>query len=115
MQLKTGILNEAIGSVSVATSSDEFINLEESSDPPHPDPPHSIDTTNMLDILLNGIDGDKISTINVDTPDDQDNTVAANMLYENELYQLLLENDFKMKMQNTETKAFNYPLSWWKS
>jgi len=33
---------------------------------------------------------------------------------ENEFYQLLLGNDFKMEMRNTETQAYNSPLSWWK-
>ena len=46
-------------------------------------------------------------------PNDQVNTATANMLCENEMYQLLLGNDFKMKMQNIE-KKYNCPLSWWK-
>ena len=104
MQLKTDILKEAI-IVSAVTSSDEPIDLEKSSDPPHPtDTP-----TNMVDILLNGISVDKI------TPDDRHNTATANILCENEMYQLLLGNDFKMKMQNSETKAYNCPLDWWKT
>ena len=104
MQLKTDILKEAI-IVSAVTSSDEPIDLEKSSDPPHPkDMP-----TNMLDILLKGIGGDKM------TPDDQDNTATANILCENEMYQLLLGNDFKMKMQNIETRVYNCPLDWWKT
>jgi len=99
MQLKTDILKEVI-IVSAVTSSDEPIDLEKSSDPPHPtDMP-----TNMLDILFNCIGGDKT------TPDDQDNTATAN-----EIYQLLLGNDFKMKMQNIETKVYNCPLEWWKT
>ncbi len=114
MQLKTDILNEATCSVSVATSSDESINREESSDAPLPDFPLPTDPTNMLDILLNSIGGN-LSTVNDATPDDQDDTATAKMLCENELYQFLLRNDFKMKMQNTEIKAFNCPLSWWKS
>ena len=105
MQLKTDILKEAIDIVSAVTSSDEPIDLEKSSDPPHP----SNTPTNMLDILLNGIGGDKT------TPDDQDNTATANMLCENEMYQLLLGNDFKMKMQNIKTKVYNCPLDWWKT
>jgi hypothetical protein len=104
MQLKTDILKEAIDIVSAVTSSDEPIDLEKSSDPPHP----SNTPTNMLDILLNGIGGDKT------TPDDQDNTATANILYENEMYQLLLGNDFKMKMHNIKTKVYNCPLNWWK-
>ena len=43
--------------------------------------------TNMLDILLNSIGGDKT------TPDDQDITATANMLCENEMYQLFFGND----------------------
>jgi hypothetical protein len=106
MQLKSDILNEIVGSLSVATSSDDPNNLEESSDPLHPIEAPPI---NMLDILLNGIDGDKT------TPKYQVNTATANMLYENETYQLLLGNDFKMKIQNIEKKVCNCPLSWWKS
>jgi hypothetical protein len=77
MQLKSDIFNEAVGSLSVATSSDEPNNLEESSDSLHPikAPPN-----NMLDILLNGIGGDKT------TPNDQVNTANANMLCEKETY-----------------------------
>jgi hypothetical protein len=105
MQLKTDILKEAIDIVSAVTSSDEPIDLEQSSGPPHPtDTP-----TNMLNILLNNISGDET------TPDDQDNTTATNMLCENEMYQLLLQNDFKVKMQNIETKAYNCPLDWWET
>ena len=105
MQLKQDILKEAVDIVSVVTSSDELIDLEKSSDPPHPtDTPN-----NMVDILLNGISVDKI------TPDDQHNTATANILCENEMYQLLLGNDFKMKMQNNETKVYNCPLDWWKT
>jgi len=51
MQLKSDILNEAVGSLSVATSSDDPNNLEESSDPLEAPP------ATMLDILLNGIGG----------------------------------------------------------
>jgi hypothetical protein len=114
MQLKTDILNDTTYCVSVATSPDESINLEESYDPPLPNVPLPTGTTNMLDILLNSIGGN-LSTVNNATPDDQNDTATAKMLCKNELHQLLLGNDFKMKMQNTETKAFNCPLSWWKS
>jgi hypothetical protein len=93
MQLKTDILNEATCSVSVATSSNESINLEKYSDPPLPDFPLSTDTTNMLDKLLNSINGN-LSTVNDATPNDQDDTATAKMLCENEFYQLLLGNDF---------------------
>jgi hypothetical protein len=107
MQLKTDILNEAVNSVSVAVPSDEVIDiLDEPSDPPLPA------DFNMLDALLNNIDENY--TINDATPDDQD-TANANMLCENEMYQLLLGNDFKMKMQNIKTKVYNCPLDWWKT
>ncbi len=106
MQLKQDILKEAVDIVSVVTSSDELIDLEKSSDPPHP----TNTSTNMLDILLNGIGVD-----NTTAPDDQDNSATANILCENQMYQLLLGNDFKMKMQNSETKAYNCPLDWWKT
>jgi hypothetical protein len=76
MQLKTDILNEATCSVSVATSSSESINLEESSDPPLPDFPLPTDTANMLDNLLNSIGGD-LSTVNDATLYDQDDTATA--------------------------------------
>ena len=101
MQLKSDTLNEAVGSL----SSDDPNNLEESSDPLHPieAPP-----ANMLDILLNGIGS-------ITTPNDQVNTATANQVCENEMYQLLLGNDFKMNMQNIEKTAYNCPLSWWKS
>jgi hypothetical protein len=79
----------------------ESIDLEESLDPPHPDPPHPPATTNMLDILLNSIND---GTINAAIPD-QDGTLRINC--ENELYQLLFGNDFKMKTQNIETKIYN--------
>ena len=105
MQLKTDILKEAIDIVSAVTSSDEPIDLEKSSELSHP----TNMPTNMLDVLLNSIGGDKM------TPEDQDNSATANMLCENEMYQLLLGNDFKMKMQNIETKVYNCPLDWWKT
>jgi hypothetical protein len=106
MQLTSDILNEAVGSLSVATSSDDPNNLEESSDPLH-----SIEapTTNMLDILLNGIGG------GMTTRNDQVNTATAKQLCENKMYQLLLGNDFEMNMQNIEKTAYNCRLSWWKS
>ena len=105
MQLKTDILKEAIDIVSAVTSSDEPIDLEKSSELSHP----TNMPTNMLDVLLNSIGGDKT------TPDNQDNTATANILCENEMYQLLLENDFKMKMQNIKTKVYNCRLDWWKT
>jgi hypothetical protein len=105
MQLKSDILNEAVGSLYVAMSCDDPNNLEESSDPLHPieAPP-----ANMLDILLNGIGS-------ITTPNDQVNTATANQVCENEMYQLLFGNDFKMNMQNFKKTVFKCPLSWWKS
>ena len=102
MQLKSDILNEAVGSLSVVTSSDDPNNLEKSSNPLEAPP------ANMLDILLNGIGG-------TTTPYDQVNTATANQMCENEMYQLLLGNDFKKNMQNIEKAAYNCPLSWWKT
>jgi hypothetical protein len=85
-------------------SSDDPNNLEESSDPLEAPP------ANMLDILLNGIGGC------MTTPNDQVNTAAtAKQVCENEMYQLLLGNDFEINMQNIEKTAYNCPLSWWKS
>ena len=105
MQLKTDILQEAIGIVSAVTSSDEPINLETTSDPPH----STNNPTNMLEILLNGIGGDNTN------PDDQDNTATANILCEMKCINFSLGNDFKMKMQNNETKVYTCPLDWWKT
>jgi hypothetical protein len=116
MQLKSDILNEAVGRFSVATSSDDPNNLEESSDPLEAPPtgPLEAPPTNMLDILLNGIGGGGGGGMT--TPNDQVSTAAtAQQVCENEMYQLLLGNDFKMNMQNIEKTAYNCPLSWWKS
>jgi hypothetical protein len=44
-----------------------------------------------------------------------DQNATPGIHYENELYQLHLGNDFKMKMQNIKTKVYKCPLSWWKS
>ena len=71
MQLKQDILKEAVDIASVVTSSDELIDLEKSSDSPHP----TNTFTNMLDILLKGIGVD-----NTTAPDDQDNSATANIL-----------------------------------
>ena len=63
-----------------------------------------------LNNLLKGISDDiaDISSVN------QVDTTAFGQC-ENELYQLLLGNDFKMKMQENNSKIYNCPLSWWKS
>ena len=102
MQLKSDILNEAVGSLSVATSSDDPNNLEESSEPLEAPPADPLEAppTNMLDILLNGIGGGGGGG-GMTTPNDQVSTAAtAKQVCENEMYQLLLGNDFKMNMQN---------------
>ena len=65
----------------------------------------------MLDNLLKGISDD---TVGDDSSANQDDT-TAHSLSENELYQLLLGNDFKMRMQDNNSKVYNCPLSWWKS
>lgn len=65
----------------------------------------------MLDNLLKGISDDTVAD---DSNANQDMTTAHSMC-ENELYQLLLGHDFKMKMQDNNSKVYNCPLSWWKS
>jgi hypothetical protein len=65
----------------------------------------------MLDNLLKGISDD---TAGDDSSANQDNT-TAHSLCKNGLYQLLLSNNFKMRMQDNNSKVYNCPLSWWKS
>ncbi len=60
MQLKTDILKEAIDIVSAVTSSDEPIDLEKSSELSH----QTNMPTNMLDVLLSSIGGDKTTPDN---------------------------------------------------
>ena len=108
MQLKTDILNEAILSISpsASDSANPSNNNEASSG-------NNLDMNdNMLDNLLKGITGAD-ETIN---HDDQEGD-TANKQCENELYQLLLGTEFKMKMKmkNVESKVYNCPLSWWKT
>jgi hypothetical protein len=75
-----------------------------------PDPtPLTNGNDNMLDNLLKGISDDTAD----DSSANQEDT-AARSLCKNELYQLLLGNDFKMKIQDTDSKVYNCPLSWWK-
>ena len=71
---------------------------------------------NMLDNLLNGITNadETINDKNGNHDDDQEGDTAKKQC-ENELYQLLLGTEFKMKMKNVESKVYNCPLSWWKS
>jgi hypothetical protein len=66
----------------------------------------------MLDDLLKSLGDDTADDTNADH--DQEGDTAKSQC-ENELYQLLLGNDFKMKMQDIESKVYNCPLSWWKS
>lgn len=113
MQLKTDILNEAVKCASVDVTNDEGVIVDIEQDQNEPSDPLLLSAdTNMLDILLNNIDAN--NTINDATPDDQDNADTVRRLCENELYQLLLGNQFNMKMWNAETQAYNCPLSWWK-
>jgi len=66
----------------------------------------------MLDNLLKGISDD---TVGDDSSANQENTTARS-LCKNELYQLLLGNNFKMRVQDNNSKVYNCPpLSWWKS
>jgi hypothetical protein len=94
MQLKNDIQNEVNGSVSAAKSFDKSIDLQESSDLPQAILPTLL--TLPCDLLLNSIND--YSSINNSTPDDQDNTVSASMLRENEFYQLFLGYGFKSDM-----------------
>jgi hypothetical protein len=63
----------------------------------------------MLDNLLKSISEDTVD----DSNDEEGAT--ANSQCENDFYQLLLGNEFKMKMQDVGTKVYNCPLSCWKS
>jgi hypothetical protein len=58
----------------------------------------------MLDNLLKGISDDTAD----DSSANQEDT-TAHSLCENELYQLLLGNDFKMRMQDNNSKVYNCP------
>jgi hypothetical protein len=102
MQLKTDILNKAI--LSMPSTSDSNANKASSEFDPFLST-NAID--NMLDNLLKGINAD---------PDDDSNDqegATANSQCENELYELLRRNNFKMRMQDSVTKVYNCPLSWW--
>ncbi len=89
------------------------INSEASSD-------NKLDQTNlndnMLNNLLKGITNadETINDINGNHDDNQEGDTAKKQ-YENELYQLLLGTEFKMKIKNVESKVYNCSLSWWKS
>ena len=112
MQLKTDILNEAILSISPSAldTANPSNNNEVSSD-------NNLDMNDdMLDNLLRGItDADEtINDTNDNADDDQEGDTAKKQC-ENELYQLLLGTEFKMKMKNVESKVYNCPLSWWKT
>ena len=61
--------------------------------------------------MLKGISDDTVAD---NSSANQDETTARSMC-ENELYQLLLGNDFQMKVQDNNSKEYNCPLSWWKS
>ncbi len=112
IQLKTNILNKAILVISPSASDSTNPSANEASSASDD---HLTQTTNMNDIMLNNL----LKSIGDDTADDtnadhdQDDTAKSQC--DNELYQLLLGNDFKMKMQDVESKVYNCPLSWWKS
>jgi hypothetical protein len=61
--------------------------------------------------LLKGISDDTV----VDNSSANQDETTARSICDNELYQLLLGHDFKMKVQDNNTKEYNCPLSWWKS
>jgi hypothetical protein len=103
IQLKTDILNKAILSVPFTSDSNAYEAFSDS-DPILPTNANDI----MLDNLLKSVTNDTD-----DAPNDEEGATANNQC-ENELYQLLLGNDFKMIMQDIETKVYNCPLSWWK-
>jgi hypothetical protein len=112
IQLKTDILNKAI--ISIHPSTCDSINPianEASSD-------NNLTLTNtndiMLDDLLKSISDDTVDVTNDDHDHDKEGDTAKSQC-ESELYQLLLGNNFKMKMQDIESKVYNCPLSWWKS
>ena len=61
--------------------------------------------------MLNGISDD---TVGDESSANQDNT-TAHCVCKNELYQLVLGNDFRLKVQENNLKVYNCPLSWWNS
>jgi len=58
----------------------------------------------MLDNLLASISNDPFNVTNGNHDDDQEGDTTKKQC-ENELYQLLLGTEFKMKMQNVESKV----------
>jgi hypothetical protein len=112
IQLKTNILNKATLSISPSASDPTNPSVYEASSD------YSLTPTNTNDIMLNNLlKSIRDATAN-DTNDDLDHDQegdTAKSQCENKLYQLLLGNDFKMKMQDIESKVYNCPLSWWKS
>ncbi len=113
IQLKTDILNEAILGISPSASDSTNRSANEASSASDDS---LAQTTNANDIMLD----DLLKSIGNDTADDtyaddDQEENAAKSHCENELYQLLLGNEFKMNMQYIESKVYNCPLSWWKS
>ncbi len=106
IQLKTDILNKTILGIFPSTT-DSNPNKASSADSNPLLPTNSNDI--MLDNLLKSISDDTADDLN-----DQEGA-TANSKCENELYQLLLGNEFKMKMQGIGKKVYNFPLSWRKS
>ena len=110
IQLKTDILNEATLGISPSTSDSTNCSANEASSAFDD---NLAQTTNgndiMLDNLLKSIGDD---TANDTYADDDQKENAAKSQCEDELYQLLLGNEFKVKMQDIESKVYNCPLSW---
>jgi hAT family C-terminal dimerisation region len=110
VQLKTDILNEAI--IGITSSTSEDATNPDANEAASTDPTLATNgNESVLDNLLKGISDD---TVGDDLSANEDNT-TAHTLCENELYQLLLGNDFKMKVHDKISKVYNCPLSWWKS
>ena len=66
----------------------------------------------MLDNMLKSISDDTVNDTNGSNHDHDQEGDTAKSQCENELYQLLLGNKFKMKMKDIESKVYNCPLSW---
>jgi hypothetical protein len=113
IQLKTNILNKAILGISPFPSDSTNHSANKASSASDD---ILAQTTNaneiMLDNFLKSIDDDIANDTYAD--DDQEENTAKSQC-ENELYQLLLGYEFKMNMQEIESKVYNCPLSWWKS
>jgi hypothetical protein len=112
IQLKTDILNKAIISIHPSTCDSTNPSANEASSD------NNLTLINTKDIMLDDLVKSISNDTANDTNDDHDHVQegdTAKSQCENELYQLFLGNNFKMKMQDIESKVYNCPLSWWKS